>query len=142
MKESCIISSFTFLSLSLKRFFCWYAEKASEEISLRRALPGVAAIKREQEEFLKIILKVLRWTTVWCLWVIQGVFEIANRFWARKNRRPNFDKLIKNKVFTKPLLSEHRANHKLPSMYVKHCKPVFQFVFVVIIDDFLHFNIS
>ena len=76
MKESCIISSFTFLSLSLKRFFCWYAEKASEEISLRRALPGVAASKREEEKILKIILKVLRWTTVWC-----GHLELAR--WVR-----------------------------------------------------------
>ena len=25
--------------------------------------------------------------------VIQGVFEIGNRFWAHKNWRPNFDKV-------------------------------------------------
>ena len=36
--------------------------------------------------------------------IIQGVFEIGNRFWARKNRRPNFDKLTKTKIFTKPLI--------------------------------------
>ena len=56
---------------------------------------------------------------------MQDVFEIGNRFWTRENRRPNFDKLTKNKVFTKPLISKHRANHKLPPMYIKHCKPVF-----------------
>ena len=56
--------------------------------------------------------------------VIQGVFEIINRFWAHKNRRPNFDKLTKNKVFTKALISKGRANHKLPPMYIKHYKPV------------------
>ena len=57
--------------------------------------------------------------------VIQSVFEIGNRFWARENWRPNFDKLTKNKVFTKPLITKHRPNHKLPPMYIKHCKPVF-----------------
>ena len=58
-------------------------------------------------------------------WVIQCIFEIGNCFWAHKNQHPNFDKLTKNKVFTKPLISKHRANHKLPPMYIKHCKPVF-----------------
>ena len=57
--------------------------------------------------------------------VIQGVSKIGNSFWAHENRRPNFDKLTKNKVFTKPLISKHRANHKLPPMHIKHCKPVF-----------------
>ena len=57
--------------------------------------------------------------------VIQGVFEIGNRFWARENRRPNFDKLTENEVFTKPLISKHKANHKLPPMYIKRCKLVF-----------------
>ena len=56
---------------------------------------------------------------------MQGIFEIGNRFWAHKNWCPNFDKVTKNKVFTKPLISKHRANHKLPPMYIKHCKPVF-----------------
>ena len=56
---------------------------------------------------------------------MQDVFEIGNRFWTRENRRPNFDKLTKNKVFTKPLMSKSRANHKLSPMYIKHCKPVF-----------------
>ena len=57
--------------------------------------------------------------------VIQGVYEIGNRFWARKNRHQNFDKLTENKVFTKPLISKHKANHKLHPMYIKHCKLVF-----------------
>ena len=70
--------------------------------------------------------------------VMQGVFEIGSLFWAHKNWHPNFDKVAKNKVFTKPLVSRHRANHKLSHMCIKHCKPVF----VVIIDGFLHFNIS
>ena len=52
--------------------------------------------------------------------VIQDVFEVGNYFWAHKNRHPNFDKLTKNKV-----LNKHRANHELPPMYIKHCKPVF-----------------
>ena len=43
--------------------------------------------------------------------IIQGVFEISNRFWTNKNRHPNFDKLTKNEVFTKPLISKHGANH-------------------------------
>ena len=59
------------------------------------------------------------------LGVIQGIFEISNHFWANKNHHPNFDKLTKNKVFTKPLTGKQNANHKLPSMYTKHCKPVF-----------------
>ena len=42
--------------------------------------------------------------------VIQGVFEISNHFWAHKNWCPNFDKLAKNKVFTKPLINKHGAN--------------------------------
>ena len=50
---------------------------------------------------------------------IQDIFEIGNRFWAHENQRPNFDKLTKNKVFTKPLINKHRANHKLPPMYKK-----------------------
>ena len=54
--------------------------------------------------------------------VIQGVFEISNRFWAHENRRPNFDKLTKHK---EPLINKHKANHKLPPMYIKHCKLVF-----------------
>ena len=51
--------------------------------------------------------------------VIQGVFEIGNRFWAHENWRPNFGK-FKNKFFTKSLISKLRANHKLPPMYKKH----------------------
>ena len=75
--------------------------------------------------------------------VMQGVFQIGNHFWVHENQCPNFDKLTKNKVFTEPLISKHRANHKLPPIYIKHCKPVFWFVFVVIIDGLiLHFNIS
>ena len=54
--------------------------------------------------------------------VIQGVFEISNRFWAHENRRPNFGKLTKHK---EPLISKHKANHKLPPRYIKHCKLVF-----------------
>ena len=45
--------------------------------------------------------------------VIQGIFEIGNRFWAHENHRPNFDKLTENKTFTKPFISKHKANHKL-----------------------------
>ena len=56
--------------------------------------------------------------------VIQDVFEIGNCFWVRENSRPNFDKLTKIKVFTKPLISKHRANHKLSPMYIKHDTPV------------------
>ena len=52
--------------------------------------------------------------------VIQCIFEVGNCFWAHKNQHPNFDKLTKNKVSNK-----HRVNHKLPPMYIKHCKPVF-----------------
>ena len=59
------------------------------------------------------------------LGVIQGVFEIGNRFCVRENGRQNFDKLTKNKVFAKHLISKYRANHKLPPMYIKHCKLVF-----------------
>ena len=81
-------------------------------------------------------------TCVYISGVIQGIIEIGNHFWAPKNLCQNFDKLTKNKVFTKPSKAKHRANHKLPSMYIKHCKPVFWFVFVVIIENFLHFNIS
>ena len=68
--------------------------------------------------------------------VIQDVFEVGNRFWAHKNQHPNFDKLTKNKV-----LNKQKANRKRPPMYIKHCKPVFKFVFVII-EDFLHLNIS
>ena len=57
--------------------------------------------------------------TVW-QGVIQGVFEIGNRFWAHENRCPNFDKLTKNKVFTKNLIIKNEAKHKLPPMYIKH----------------------
>ena len=46
--------------------------------------------------------------------IIQGVFEIGNCFWAHKNWHPNFDKLTKNKIFTKALINKHRASHKLP----------------------------
>ena len=47
--------------------------------------------------------------------VIQGVFEIGNHFWVHKNRHPNFNKLTKNKVFTKPLMIKHGAkNNFLP----------------------------
>ena len=47
--------------------------------------------------------------------VIQGVFEIGNHFWVHKNRHPNFNKLTKNKVFTKPLIIKHGAkNNFLP----------------------------
>ena len=37
--------------------------------------------------------------------VIQGIFEIGNRFWAHENHRPNFDKLTENKIFTTPFIS-------------------------------------
>ena len=57
--------------------------------------------------------------------VIQGNFKISNCFWVRENQRPNFDKSTKNKVFNNPLISKYKANHKLPPMYIKHCKLVF-----------------
>ena len=31
---------------------------------------------------------------------IQALFEIDNRFWAHKNRRPNFDKSTKDVILT------------------------------------------
>ena len=43
-----------------------------------------------------------------------------HNFWAHKNWCTNFDKLTKNKIITMPFTN----------------------VFLVIIDDFLHFNIS
>ena len=45
-------------------------------------------------------------TTLCMQRVIQGAFEIGNRFWAHENRRPNFEELTKYKVFTKPLISK------------------------------------
>ena len=42
-----------------------------------------------------------------------------------ENRGPNFDKLTKNNVFTKPLMNKQTANHKFPPMYMKDCKPAF-----------------
>ena len=42
-----------------------------------------------------------------------------------ENLPPNFDKLTKNNVFTKPLISKHRANHKRLPMYIKDCKSEF-----------------
>ena len=69
--------------------------------------------------------------------VIQVIFQIGYHFWADENWHPNFHKLTKDKVFTNPLISKHGTNDKLPPMYIKQCRA---FVFVVIIDDFLHFN--
>ena len=46
--------------------------------------------------------------------IIQGISETGNYFWACENQRPNFDKLTKTKIFTKPLINKHRASHKLP----------------------------
>ena len=57
--------------------------------------------------------------------IIQGVFEIGNRFWACQNRRPNFDKLTKTKIFTKPLIIITEPVIKTTPMYIKHWKPVF-----------------
>ena len=57
--------------------------------------------------------------------VIQSVYEIGNHFWACENWCRNSDKLTENKVFSKPLISKHKSNHKLHPMYIKHCKLVF-----------------
>ena len=112
-----------FLTFSFK--FSWHTLRYSgvviQKCSVKRVLLNI--LQNSYENY--------------CQGVIQGIFEIGNCFWVHENRCPNFDKL-KNKIFTKHLIRKHRANHTLPPMYAKYCKPVFQFVFVAIIDDFLH----
>ena len=49
--------------------------------------------------------------------IIKGVLEIGNRFWACENRRPNFDKLTKTKIFTKPLIINTEPVINFPHVY-------------------------